>query len=117
MRKLLSLTPVLALFACGGGGGSDNQITNPPPPPVVTTSVTLQNLAFSPKAIKVSPSATVSFTNSDGIVHNVTFSSTAVTSVANFSTGTKTVAMPATAGTYAYHCTIHAGMTGSVLVQ
>jgi plastocyanin len=119
MRQLLSLTAALAAFACGGGG-SDNQITNPPPPPpppVATTSVTLQNLAFNPKAIKVSPSATVSFTNSDGIAHNVTFSSTAVTSVGNFSTGTKTVVMPATPGTYAYHCTIHAGMTGSVLVQ
>jgi plastocyanin len=118
MRKLLSLTPILALFACGGGG-SDNRITNqpPPPPPVVTTSVTLKNLAFSPKAIQVSPSATVSFTNNDGIAHNVTFSSASVTGVSDFATGTRTVVMPAGPGTYAYHCTIHGGMTGSVLVQ
>jgi plastocyanin len=116
MRILLSLTAALAMIGCGGGG-SDGGVVTPPPPPVVTTSVTLRNLAFAPKSIQVSPSATVNFTNNDGIAHNVTFTSNAVTSVPDFATGSRAVTMPAAPGTYAYHCTIHSGMAGSVLVQ
>ena len=65
----------------------------------------------------VSPSATVVFTNSDGYNHNITFASAAVTGAGDFATGTKSIAMPAAAGTYTYRCTLHAGMSGSVLVQ
>jgi len=118
MRILLTLTAALALVGCGGSSYSG--VTNPPPPPpppIVTTSVSLKNIAFSPRAIQVSPGATVQFTNNDGIAHNITFSSAAVNGAADFSTGTRSVVMPVTPGTYAYHCTIHAGMTGSVLVQ
>jgi plastocyanin len=84
---------------------------------VATTAVNMSGSAFNPPAIQVAPGATVTYTNQDGIDHNVTFSSTAVTSTGNFSSGSKTVVMPGTPGTYAYHCTIHAGMAGTVVVQ
>jgi plastocyanin len=115
MRILLSLTAALALIGCGssysGGGG----VTDPQPVP--TTSVSLQNIAFSPGAIRVTPGATVQFTNNDGIAHNVTFSSASITGATDFASGTRSVVMPVAPGTYAYRCTIHAGMTGSVMVQ
>ena len=114
MRFLLSLAAAVALTGCGGssyGGG----VTDPQPVP--TTSVSLKNTAFSPGAIRVAAGATVQFTNNDGINHNVTFSSNTITGATDFATGTRSVVMPATAGTYAYHCTIHPGMTGSVVVQ
>jgi plastocyanin len=116
MRILLSLTAALAMIGCGGGSDGGGVVT-PPPPPVLTTSVAIKNLAFSPKAIQVSPGATVNFANNDGTAHNVIFSSTAVTSVPEFTTGSRAVTMPTAPGTYPYHCTIHSGMTGSVLVQ
>jgi plastocyanin len=116
MRILLSLAAAVALVGCGGssysGGGG---VTDPQPVP--TTNVALQNIAFSPRAIQVTPGATVQFTNNDGIAHNVTFSSASITGATDFASGTRSVVMPVTPGTYAYHCTIHAGMTGSVLVQ
>jgi plastocyanin len=117
MRILLSLTAALALIGCGGA--SYNGVTNPPviTPPVVTTSVALRNIAFNPRAIQVTPGATVQFTNNDGIAHNVTFSSISITGATDFTSGSLSVVMPVTPGTYAYHCTIHSGMTGSVLVQ
>ena len=96
----------------GGGGGGGGGTT-----PVVTTSVNIQNTAFVPPAIRVSPGAVVTWTNSDGVDHNVTFTSSAVTDIAAWSSGTRTTTMPATAGTYGYSCTIHAGMSGSVQVQ
>ena len=123
MRSRLSFLPLAVLLACGGsdstsptpnpGGGGGGGGGNP----VVTTAVDMKNSAFTPAAIRVSPSATVNFTNSDGFTHNVTFTAATITSVPNFDTGTKSVAMPAAAGTYAYRCTLHAGMSGSVQVQ
>ena len=124
MRSRLTLLPVAFLLACGGSSDSTtNPVPNPGaggggnPTPVVTTSVDMKSNSFTPAAIKVSPSATVNFTNSDGITHNVTFSAPAITNSGNFDTGTKSIAMPAAAGTYAYRCTLHAGMSGTVQVQ
>jgi plastocyanin len=114
MRILLSLAAALSLTACGGSSSSSG-VTDPGP--VATTNVSLRNLAFSPRAIKVAPGATVQFTNNDGIAHNITFSSAAITGATNFSAGSRAVVMPVTPGTYAYHCTIHPGMAGSVVVQ
>lgn len=96
----------------GGGGGGGGGTT-----PVLTTAVNIQNTAFVPPAIRVSPGAVVTWTNSDGIDHNVTFTSTAVPDIAAWASGTRTTTMPATTGTYQYSCTIHAGMSGSVQVQ
>lgn len=119
---------VIAVAGCGGGGGSNGGggptgpgTTNPPgsgtDTRVVTTSVAMRNSLFVPPAIQVAPSAVVSFTNEDGISHNVTFSSTAVQSSGNFTSGTRTITMPAAAGTYNFSCTLHGGMNGSVQVQ
>ena len=80
-------------------------------------SVSLRNLAFSPASIQVTPGATVQFTNNDGIEHNITFSNSSVSDPIDFSTGSRSVVMPTTTGTYAYHCTIHAGMAGTIAVQ
>jgi plastocyanin len=122
MRIRLMLV-LVAVAACGGGGGggSDNPTGpgTPVPPitPTATTSVNLQNSTFTPSAIVVSPSAVVTFTNSDGISHNVNFASTAITSIGDWASGDRTATMPVAPGTYSYTCTIHAGMNGTVKVQ
>ena len=123
MRSSLMLVPLAAaILACGGGsdstgpggGGGGGGTTTP----VATTAVNMTSSSFSPRAIRVAPSATVTWTNSDGIAHNVTFTAAANNiKINDFTTGTASLAMPAAAGTYAYSCTIHAGMTGSVQVQ
>lgn len=125
MRMVLSAL-LGCTIACGGGGdtgtgtGSPPPGQNPGPPapaPVATQAVDILGSDFNPENIVVPPSSQVTFTNSDGFAHNVTFDNTAVTSVASFTTGTRTVTMPATIATYAYRCTLHAGMTGTVKVQ
>ena len=121
LRLVSSLLIALAV-ACGGGG-SDTP-TNPGNPgnpgtsgPVATTSVNLQGIRFVPPDIEVSPGATVTFTNLDGIAHTVTFSSTAITSIGSYSSGAKTATMPTAPGTYAFHCNFHGNMTGTVVVR
>ncbi|MEO7454674.1 MAG: plastocyanin/azurin family copper-binding protein [Gemmatimonadaceae bacterium] len=114
MRKTIQgFALVLIATGCGGASSAAPQ----PVVPVSTTSVNLSSNAFSPGAIRVSPGAVVTFTNLDGIAHNLTFTSAGITSVGNFTTGARQVAMPNVPGTYDYHCTIHAGMSGSVQVQ
>ena len=113
MRTLTILTALLAMNACGGS----DPITGGKGPPVATTSVSLKNTAFAPGVIQVTPGATVQFTNNDGFAHNVTFTDASITGARDFSSGTRSVEMPVTPGTYTYRCTIHSGMAGSVLVQ
>ena len=119
--RLLSLSAlIVTLAACGGDSatGTTGGTTGGGTTPVATNSVSLAGLAFSPAAIVVAPGTTVTFTNNDGgITHNVTFSSSAIASIGDFSSGSQTAVMPTATGTYNYHCTLHAGMTGSVQVQ
>jgi plastocyanin len=105
---------LIALAACGGGGDTP---TTPGTGGPSVTRVTIQNVAFTPSSVQVSPGATVSFTNNDGFAHNVTFTSAAVTSVPDFTSGSKSVVMPSATGSYPFHCTIHPSMTGTVTVQ
>jgi plastocyanin len=121
MRVGLSLL-LVAMTACGGGGSSGGTPTTPTTPstpaaPVATTNVTLQGSAFDPSNILVAPGATVTFNNTDGINHNVIFSGQAVAPISEWASGNRTAVMPTTAGTYAYSCTIHPGMSGTVKVQ
>lgn len=90
-------------------------VVSPAPPP--GADVVLKGFAFVPPSITVAPGTTITFTNNDGVQHNVTFADAAVTSIGNFTAGSRTTVMPAAAGTYAYRCTLHGGMTGSVKVQ
>lgn len=119
MRLPLLLAAITLTAACGGASGVTNAGTGPGTTtgPTLTTSVTIASIAFTPSAIQVSPGAVVTWTNTDNINHNVTFSSTTIGATPSFSTGSNTLTMPTAVGTYAYHCTIHAGMTGTVLVQ
>jgi plastocyanin len=114
---------ILFPFVACGGGSETTATTTPiptipstPSNPIVTNSVTLQNTAFNPANIQVSPGTVVTWTNNDNIAHNVTFAGS-VGDTGNFSSGSKTLTMPTVAGTYSYQCTIHAGMNGTVLVK
>jgi plastocyanin len=122
MMRFRLVLALVAAAACGGGGGSDAGPVGPiipstPSNPVATTSVSLQNSLFNPADIVVAPSAVITFTNNDNIQHNVIFSNQGIAPIDVWTSGSRTTAMPATAGTYSYTCTIHAGMNGTVKVQ
>ena len=128
IRPVVALVVALLVIgsagACGGSGATDAGPVVVPPPvvppptgPVATTSVDMRGSRFAPSAISVASGATVTFTNSDGINHNVTFDSQSIAGASNFSSGSVSVTMPAAAGTYPYQCTIHGGMTGTVQVK
>ncbi len=117
--RLISIVAVAAIavagcnsttstYGTGGGGGG-----NPGP-----NQVFMQNIAFNPTTRTVAKGTTVQWVNQDGVTHTVTKVSgpgaafnSSVASGGNFSVTFDS------AGTIQYHCTIHAGMTGTIVVQ
>jgi plastocyanin len=73
-------------------------------------------MSFSPACIQVPAGTTVTFTNADGVTHTVTADDGTYDS-GNLAPTRAFTHLYATAGTSAYHCTIHAGMSGTVIVQ
>lgn len=113
----------VAVLACGGGGDGGGGITNPTPdptpnPPSATASVTLGAASFNPSSVTISRNGTVTWNNTSGITHNVTFAATtgAPSNIGDHSSGSNSRSF-GTAGTFNYNCTWHGGMNGSVIVQ
>jgi len=78
--------------------------------------VLIQNMAFSPATITVAAGTTITWTNKDGMTHTITSDSNLFDSGNIANNGTYTH-MFATAGTFAYHCSIHTDMMASVKVN
>jgi plastocyanin len=96
--------------------GSPDIAANTQPP--ATTEVKIDNFSFTPVTLTVTAGTTVTWTNRDDIPHTVvstddpkTFKSKVMDTDENFSfTFTKP-------GTYAYFCSVHPKMTGTVVVK
>jgi plastocyanin len=76
----------------------------------------LGSRAYVPTPVTIAPGGTVRWTNDDTISHTST-SNSAVWSSGNVVPGGHFDVTFPTAGTFAYHCTIHPGMIGTVVVQ
>ncbi len=83
-----------------------------------TITVTMVNTRFSPASVTINTGDTIVWTNADFLTHNVTStSSPSFTSSGNFGPGGSYSFTFTIAATYSYVCTIHPGMTGTVIVQ
>lgn len=123
-RGVLALAAVLigiAAVGCGddddpagpGNGGGNADVT-------IQIVGDLGSNSFSPNPDTVSVGQTVSWHNADATAHTATSNATGAGS---FGTGTispgatSTPIAMNTAGSYPYRCTIHTGMTGTLVVQ
>ena len=110
-RMLLAGLTTLAALACGGGG-SDSGL----PTGNTGGDITVGNNFFTPTSFSVAPGGTVTWAwNSNGTVHNVTFDDGETSGDQGTGQYQRTFA---TAGSYAYHCTIHGAklMSGTITV-
>jgi len=80
------------------------------------TQVKIDNFTFSPQQITVKAGATVVWTNGDDIPHTVTSTGGAFRSKA-LDTEDKFSFTFTTLGTFAYFCSLHPHMTGSIVVE
>lgn len=84
--------------------------------PVSANTVKISNYSFNPATLTVKGGDTVTWTNEDGVNHNV------VADDKSFDTGViepgKTGSVTfSKAGTFAYHCSIHPTMKATIVVQ
>jgi plastocyanin len=90
-----------------------NRTTGGAGPPALV-DISMVNTAFSPASIEVAVGGTVRFTNNDGVQHNAT---AAVFQTGTMNPGQVREQVMGSAGTFAYSCTLHAGMNGSITVR
>lgn len=119
MKKTMILTAlVLALAACGGAGGYGTTSPPPPPPPNGIVNA-LPSLAFNPHQVTIDAGENVTF-DFGSIAHNVIFDNRTGSTPADI-VGTnvnESISRTFTiAGTYNYHCNIHPGMAGVIVVR
>jgi plastocyanin len=133
MRRLIVIfatAAALAATGCGSsGGGSTSSTSTPAPAPSTSggqtaagvTKVSMKNIQFSPKTVTVKKGTTVEWTNDDSVNHDVTkqagpgpqFSSGS----GNLASGDTYKVTFNTAGTIKYRCTVHPGMSGTIVVK
>ena len=125
---LITLSTII-LAACGGGSSAPTTPTPAPaaPAPAPATSIsatvsipagaaTLGARAYVPSPVTIAPGGTVRWSNDDTIAHTTT-SNNAVWNSGNVGPGSHFDVTFPTAGTFPYHCAIHPGMIGTVVVQ
>lgn len=112
-RKLLLLALVtVALVACGGDDGRPR--TAAPATGDADATVTITGMSFSPETVEILAGGTVSWTWDDDTRHDVAFDDGPASPVQRAGTWQRTFDR---AGTYHYVCTLHSGMTGTVVVR
>ena len=85
---------------------------------VAVHDVTIQGFQFSPATVTVARGDVVAFTNRDQVQHTVTSDTGAFTGGTVAPGSQLTVDTGDLApGTYAYHCSIHPSMHGTIIVQ
>jgi plastocyanin len=116
---------VMALTGCSDDGNGSSSASpsatasigpSPAPSSRGEAMITIQNFAFHPASMTVAPGTKITVVNKDTTTHTVTAGST-------FNTGdvaagkTATFTAPSAARAYAYNCTIHPFMKGSLTVR
>ena len=110
----------ILVFAAGCGGGAGGATTTAAGGATTTAAaggqVVIKGFAFSPDSITIKAGESVTWTNQDGTTHTVT-ADNAEFSSGNIPSGSAFTFKFDKAGTYAYHCSIHSTMKGTIVVQ
>ena len=128
MRLAFVSVILLSSVACGSGYASSPASPSPTPStpaPLGTNSLSvtipvgaesLRNRAFMPDELDVAAGTTVTWVNTDSTTHTSTSNASGWNS-GNIAPGSSFSFAFQNAGTFQYHCAIHPGMVGTVLVR
>jgi plastocyanin len=126
--RVVVVCALLALTGCsssssGSGGGSS---TSPAATNTASASasgsgvgavIVIKNFMFSPKSMPVAPGTVVTVKNEDTTTHTVTSTSSGAFDTGDIAPGkSATFTAPRATGSFAYMCTIHPFMKGSLTV-
>jgi plastocyanin len=115
---LLIAVPVIAIAAVIiTFAATDEGSTSRAAPSATGTSIEIKNFSFAPTPLSAKPGATITITNSDDTTHTVTAKKRGAFDTGDIQgSGTSTITLPTTPGTYAYFCDIHNYMRGVIRV-
>src|SRR5262249_41414632 len=86
-------------------------------PVVAPNSVSISNFAFQPASLTINAGDTVTWTNNDTVPHTVTDDAGAFDSGQIAPGGSYSRRFDGPSATLSYHCQIHPGMTGQIVVN
>jgi plastocyanin len=119
----LFLVAILSAAACGSSSTSPSGSTGSTSPqgPGINFTININgdrgSASYSPNPQTMSVGQVLNWHNLDSIEHTATLDGVLDTGkIAAFSAHDNAVTMTK-AGTYTYHCTIHSGMMGTIIVQ
>jgi plastocyanin len=124
MTKQLAMMALAIGFVAGcgggGGGGGGGGPTDPPPPAPNAVTVTTPGAPpprFIPAAVAVAVGGTVTWQSGSPVNHNVISTTGAFEPVADLAPGASAQRTFTQRGTFAYRCSIHEGMNGTIEVR
>jgi plastocyanin len=108
---------LLAGISCSKSSGSGyNSSTTPPP--AAGDEIQIYNMKYTPATLTVKLGTTVKWKNEDGYAHTATSNDGTTFDTGDISGGATASYVTTTAGTFAYHCTIHGlTMAGTLVVN
>lgn len=116
---ILPVVVAVALLGAGCGGATTTTTETPAgtveTPLSGTVEVTMKGFAFTPAALVVKKGTVIQITNQDSTGHSLTADDGSFDTGVFSSGKTKTLTMESV-GTFAYHCTPHPSMTGTITV-
>jgi len=106
----------IIVSACGSDSASP---IGPSTAADVTVTIQGNNASnsYAPNPVSMRVGQTIAWRNADSITHTATQDSAGFNTGSVVAGATSAAAMMSTAGTFTYHCTIHPGMIGTVIVQ
>lgn len=131
-KNILIILGVIVVLGLGfyflRGRGSYKTVTTVPTststpsasglPAVGGSKITIQNFQFSPSSLTVKAGDTVTFTNMDSVAHTIVSDDGTTFDTGSLAQGqSNSFTAPTKLGTYAFHCSIHPTMTGTLIVK
>jgi plastocyanin len=117
-RRLALLLGFLVFVAgCSNSSSPTTPTNNGTPVSIPTNATNLGAAAYSPNPLTVTAGTTVTWTNNDNTAHTATSDTSGVFDTGSIPPGGQASATLGARGTVTYHCTIHPGMVGSIIVQ
>jgi plastocyanin len=124
--SLLLVTAAIAVPLAGCGGGSSASTTAKSTGTSTqsqsasggsSTAVTISNFKFAPATLTVKHGARVTVTNDDSTAHTATADTGNSFDTGTIDPGSSKAITVSKAGSYAYHCSIHPFMHGTLVVK
>ena len=117
----LTVVAIVGVAACSSstsGPGASSASGGAQGPAVPANTIVIKNFAFSPTTLTVKPGTKVTVTNQDSTTHTVTAQPQPTFDTGNIDPGkTATFTAPTEPGSYAYICSIHTFMKGTLVVK